>query len=87
MLAADDRFTLECLPGLRAFSGPALVVWGADDVFLSPSWGVRLAADLPGAERLELLPFCGHLVPEERPAELAELLRGLLARPPVALPG
>ena len=87
MLAADDRFTLECLPGLRAFTGPALVVWGADDVFLSPSWGVRLAADLPGAERLELLPFCGHLVPEERPVELAELLRGLLARPPVALPG
>ena len=87
MLAADDRFTLECLPGLRAFRGPALVVWGADDVFLSPSWGVRLVQDLPGAERLELLPFCGHLVPEERPAELAELLRGLLARPPAPLPG
>lgn len=80
LLAADNRFTLEALPGLRAYDGPALVVWGADDVFLSPSWGLRLVDDLQGAERLELLPFCGHLVPEERPVELAGLLRALLER-------
>jgi pimeloyl-ACP methyl ester carboxylesterase len=80
LLAADARFTLEALPGVRAFDGPALVVWGADDVFLSPSWGLRLVDDLRGASRLELLPFCGHLVPEERPDELAALVRGLLAR-------
>jgi pimeloyl-ACP methyl ester carboxylesterase len=82
LLAGDNRFTLECLPGLRAFPGPALVVWGAEDVFLSPSWGLRLVEDLRGAERLELLAFCGHLVPEERPVELAGLIRDLLARPP-----
>lgn len=81
LLAADSRVTLEALPGLRAFTGPALVAWGADDVFLSPSWGLRLVDDLVGAERLELLPFCGHLVPEERPAELAALLLALLERP------
>ena len=80
LLAADARFTLEALPGLRAFDGPSLVVWGADDVFLSPSWGRRLVEDLRGAERLELLPFCGHLVPEERPVELAALVRDLLRR-------
>lgn len=80
LLAADNRFTLECVPGLRAFDKPALVAWGADDVFLSPSWGARLVDDLPGADRLELLPFCGHLAPEERPVELARLVRGLLAR-------
>ena len=28
----------------------------------------------------ELISFCGHLVPEERPDELASLLRQLLAR-------
>ena len=56
------------LPGLRRFDKPTLVVWGADDVFFSPSWGARLAQDIPGAHgRFELLPFCGHLVPEERP--------------------
>lgn len=80
LLAADNRFTLEALPGLRAYDGPALVVWGADDAFLSPSWGLQLVDDLRGAERLELLPFCGHLVPEERPVELAALLRALLVR-------
>lgn len=80
LLAADNRFTLECVPGLRAFDKPALVAWGADDVFLSPSWGARLVDDLPGAERLELLPFCGHLAPEERPVELAGLIRTLLVR-------
>ena len=87
LLAADNRFTLECLPGLRAYQGPTLVAWGADDVFLSPSWGVRLVEDLSGAERLELLPFCGHLVPEERPVQLAALLRELLARPAAPVPG
>lgn len=80
LLAADARFTMEAIPGLQRFVGPALVVWGADDVFLSPSWGLRLVDDLPGAERLELLPFCGHLVPEEQPDQLAALLRALLRR-------
>lgn len=87
LLAADNRFTLECLPGLRAYRGPALVAWGADDAYLSPSWGVKLVADLAGAPQLELLPFCGHLVPEERPVELAGLLRDLLARPPEPVAG
>ena len=80
LLAGDSRYTLESLPGLRAYEGPALVVWGADDPFFSPSWGARLVADLPGADHLELLPFCGHLVPEEKPDDLARLLRDLLAR-------
>ncbi|MCU1373257.1 MAG: alpha/beta hydrolase fold protein [Actinomycetia bacterium] len=80
VLAGDARHTLECLPGLRAWDGPAFVAWGADDAFLSPSWGLRLVDDLRGAERLELLPFCGHLAPEERPDELAGLIRDLLAR-------
>jgi pimeloyl-ACP methyl ester carboxylesterase len=78
LLAGDNRYTMECVPGLQAYQGPALVAWGADDVFFSPSWGQRLVADLPGADRLELLPFCGHLAPEERPAELAGLIAGLL---------
>jgi pimeloyl-ACP methyl ester carboxylesterase len=80
MLAGDARHTLECLPGLRAWDGPAFVAWGADDAFLSPSWGLRLVDDLRGADRLDLLPFCGHLAPEERPNELAALIRGLLRR-------
>lgn len=80
VLAGDPRYTMECVPGLRSWDGPAFVAWGADDPFLSPSWGLRLVDDLRGADRLELLPFCGHLVPEERPDELAALVRALVAR-------
>jgi len=80
LLAGDARTTLECRPGLRAYPGPAAVVWGADDAFLSPSWGSRLVDDLPGADELTLVPFCGHLVPEERPDAVAAAVRAVLAR-------
>lgn len=80
LLAGDDRVTLECVPGLRAYDGPAAVVWGADDAFLSPSWGARLIDDLAGATALTLVPFCGHLVPEEAPDAVAEAIREVVAR-------
>ncbi len=80
LLAGDDRATLECVPALRAYDGPAAVVWGADDAFLSPSWGMRLVDDLTGVERLTLVPFCGHLVPEEAPDVVVAAVRDVLAR-------
>lgn len=80
LLAGDDRVTLECLPGLRAYDGPAAVVWGADDAFLSPSWGTRLVEDLAGADALTLVPFCGHLVPEEAPEAVADAIRSVAER-------
>ena len=82
LLACDNRYTLECVPGLRRFDKPAAVVWGADDAFLSPSWGVRLAEDIPDAKRrggVRLLPFCGHLVPEEQPQAVAAVVREVLS--------
>lgn len=78
LLAGDSRYTLECVPGLRAYDGPAAVVWGADDAFFSPSWGQRLVDDLPSAARLQLVPFCGHLVPEERPDAVVAAITGVL---------
>lgn len=36
--------------------------------------------DLTAPLQAERLPFCGHLVPESEPDELAALLRRLLAR-------
>lgn len=80
LLAGDDRVTLECVPALRAYEGPAAVVWGADDVFLSPSWGLRLVGDLSGAGDLALVPFCGHLVPEEAPDAVVAAVRDVLER-------
>src|SRR4051794_22266869 len=78
LLAGDGRYTLECVPGLRAYEGPAAVVWGADDAYFSVSWGQRLVEDLPGADRLRLVPFCGHLVPEERPDEIVAAIHDVI---------
>lgn len=80
LAAGGTSTTAECVPALRAWPGPALVVCGADDPVLSPSWSSALVDDLAGADRLHLLPWCGHLVPEEAPGALAALLRSLLAR-------
>jgi pimeloyl-ACP methyl ester carboxylesterase len=80
LLAGDARLTLECLPGLRAYEGPAEVVWGMDDVFLSPSWATKLVADLPGAGEPVMVPFCGHLVPEEEPGAIVDAVRRVVQR-------
>ena len=71
---ANNRATTEALPGLRAFDHPTLIVWGRDDPHFGPDWARRLHQDIPGSVRVELLPDTGHLLMEERPAELARLL-------------
>lgn len=69
--AGHPRYTQLAVSGLRRFTQPTLVIWAADDYYLSPSWGVKLLEEIPGAQRLELVPFCGHFWQEERPAEFA----------------
>ena len=56
----------------------ALLVWGADDTVSFPSFGERLAADLPHA-RLERIARCGHLPMVEQPRRYAALVRDFLA--------
>jgi len=73
--------TLDCVDALKAFTRPALVVWGAEDRWLSVSWAKKLADTIPGCRRLELLAFCGHLVPEEQPKALAGFIAELIAAP------
>lgn len=79
LLSLDPEVTQDTGRRLGTLEKPSMVVWGADDAFLSPVWGRRLAADLRGAE-LHLLPECGHFVPEERPAELAALIGEFYAK-------
>lgn len=52
---------------------PALIVWGAEDVFQRPDYGARLADAMPRA-RFELIPQAGHFLPEDEPERLARLL-------------
>lgn len=78
---ANHRATADAVPGLRAFDHPTLIVWGEDDPHFGPDWGRRLLADIPGAQRLDLLPRTGHLLMEERPDELARVVADFLTDP------
>lgn len=56
---------------------PAAVVWGDRDPFFAEAVGRRTAAAVSGS-RFILLPGCGHFVPEERPAALADTVLGFI---------
>ncbi len=53
---------------------PTMIVWGAEDKYLSTSWAKSLYDSIPGARRLELIPFAGASCHEERPDIFAGLL-------------
>ncbi|MCP4872449.1 MAG: alpha/beta hydrolase [Proteobacteria bacterium] len=78
--AGSPRPTLAAVEGLRRFHKPTLVLWAGDDRYISPSWGKRLAEEIPGAVGFHLVPFCGHFWQEERPAEFAAHLLEFLRR-------
>ncbi len=79
LLAGHPRYTELAVPGLRRFDKPTFVVWGADDRYISPSWGRKLYEEIPGAVGFELVPFCGHFWAEERPAEFAAYISRFIA--------
>ncbi len=65
-------------PVLRSIAVPTLVVTGAQDRTIAPRWGRWVAATVPGG-RFTLLPDCGHVPHQERPDELAAIVRPFLA--------
>jgi pimeloyl-ACP methyl ester carboxylesterase len=60
---------------------PTLVLWGADNERLTPSYGARIAAEIPGATWVPVVG-AGHLLPQERPERVAEEVAGFLAEVP-----
>jgi pimeloyl-ACP methyl ester carboxylesterase len=60
---------------------PVLVITGDDDRIVPTAQSVRLAAEIPGAE-LVVIPRCGHVPHEERPAAFLDAVAGFLARLP-----
>ena len=62
---------------LRALRVPTLVVWGEDDRWIPVADAARFAAAIQGARKV-VLPRCGHMPQEERPAEVLALLREVL---------
>jgi pimeloyl-ACP methyl ester carboxylesterase len=66
------------LPGrLRRITAPTLVVAGAADRFTPRAHAEAYAARIAGA-RLAVIEGAGHMVPMERPAEFAALVREFL---------
>lgn len=65
----DLRYTRAALSRVTV---PSLVVWGRNDALCSPSEGKEVARQIRGCG-FELLE-AGHLVPEQRPNELVEVI-------------
>jgi pimeloyl-ACP methyl ester carboxylesterase len=74
----NNRHTLEALDGLRRFDRPTMLLWGSEDPHFGPEWADRLATDIAGFRRKELLST-GHLVMEEEPERFTSLLADFLA--------
>jgi pimeloyl-ACP methyl ester carboxylesterase len=65
-------------PLLSTIDVPVLVLWGAEDAWLSRETAESLAAAIPGA-RLELVAGAGHFAMEDQPAAVAEELAAFLS--------
>jgi pimeloyl-ACP methyl ester carboxylesterase len=76
--AADNRYTLELLPGLRESTTPKLLVWGEDDGFQTVDNAERFAAEIP-ATRLVRIRSAGHIPMENDPRAVAGALAKFFA--------
>ena len=62
---------------LYRLRAPTLLVWGDDDRYIVPAYAARWQALVPHAQLAEV-PAAGHMVPAERPGELATALAAFL---------
>jgi pimeloyl-ACP methyl ester carboxylesterase len=66
------------LTGLyRSITCPTLIIWGGADPVISPRQGLRLHGEIAGSHLL-VIPDCGHIPQEERPAETYAAIRNFL---------
>lgn len=75
--ALDNRDTLTRIDQIERTAAPTLILWGEQDVFQNIEFGRRLAGALPDA-RLEIIPNAGHWPMEDKPEEVARLIREFL---------
>lgn len=77
--AADPRYTLELVDGLRQAAVPTLLLWGEEDTFQRVAFAERYAAEIPGAT-LHRIAGSGHIPMESAPDEAAAALARWFAR-------
>lgn len=60
---------------------PALIIWGRKDPYIPAEYAERFRRDLEGSS-LFILDDAGHLVPEDQPEQVAQLIESFYARRP-----
>jgi pimeloyl-ACP methyl ester carboxylesterase len=76
---ADTAILSRAAERLAGYDRPALVVWAGDDRVMPPEHGRRLATLLPQGRLVEI-DDSYTLIPLDRPARLAEVVRAFLPR-------
>jgi pimeloyl-ACP methyl ester carboxylesterase len=78
---ANNQATSDAVDGLRRYESPTMLLWGGNDPHFGPLWAERLAADIPGVERVEILADAGHLLMEDQPERVTGSLTQFLTTP------
>lgn len=74
-LAGDCKYSVEAAQKFGQFHKPTMVLWAGNDPWLSVSWGRQLYDDIAGAQRMDIIPWCGHFWQEEKPEVGAAYIR------------
>jgi pimeloyl-ACP methyl ester carboxylesterase len=74
----DEQHTAEVEERLPTITAPTLVVWGEQDAWLPVETSERIAALIPGAQRV-VVPGAGHFSMEDEPERVAAIVDGFLA--------
>ena len=75
----DHRHTSELSDRLGELASlPVQIIWGADDAWQLVDWAHKLRAAIPGST-LHILPDCGHFAMEDKPQEIAALVKDFIA--------
>ena len=63
---------------LHRITAPTLVVWGAEDRLVPPSYAKRFADALGGSAEIRQIPGAGHMAELDAPEALADAVTGFL---------
>lgn len=76
--AADNRYTMELLPALRASTTPKLLVWGEDDQAQTINFAERFTAEIPNTTLVRVAD-AGHIPTENNPVAVGRALAEFFA--------
>jgi len=79
---ADSSYTDAIQSLYTQISRPVLILWGREDTWISPERGEVLHSLIPDS-RFHVIPDAGHLVIEEQPEQLIEIIWPFLQNNPI----